>query len=296
MAEQQQTEKQQITGFSTVFQQGSYPYLYGGGQTNKQPSEKACFDQCLVDPACKYGTFVTASQSVDAATHAFGHMARFGECWLAAQTHAVPVACGVACKSFRKIHQDDTKPPTAAPNTMGRECTCDAADVPSIFMPCMATCAAHGLFHHAKAACTCNPATNSSSYTTCRQDPFTLHLRVHHLQPRFHTHALKGGERYRCKMVDANDCKCCDCADDGSFDNIRGIGFGVNTAAYPFLSESVVADAGACKTLCEANLACKVGTYISSGPKAGTCIFSANVIAKQNCEFACESFIKLAPA
>jgi hypothetical protein len=78
-----------------------------------------------------------------------------------------------------------------------------------------------------------------------------------------------------------------------TFDNIRGIGFGVNTAAYPFLSESVVADAGACKTLCEANLACKAGTYISSGPKAGTCIFSANVIAKQNCEFA---FIKLALA
>jgi hypothetical protein len=303
-----------ITGFSTVNQQGSFPYLHGGGQVNKQPSEEACSNQCMKNPACKYGTFVTASQSVSATTHAFGDTARFGECWLAAQTHAVPVACGVACKSFHKTHQEDPWPAAraAAPNTMGRECTCDPTDQPSTYMSCMATCDAHGLFHRTRAACTCDPAADRSSYTTCTQDPFSYHLRVQHLQPRFHTHALTGGERHRCKMVD-NDCKCCDCADDGSFDSIRGIGFGVHTAAPPFLSDSVVADTGACKTLCKANPACKAGTYInmaaelaaiarrerkfrtSSGHTAGTCIISANVIAAQTCEKACESFIKLPP-
>ena len=104
---------------------------------------------------------------------------------------------------------------------------------------------------------------------------------------------LKGGERHKCKMVSASDCKCCDCMDDGSFGNIRGIGFGLHTAASPFLSDSIVADAGACKTLCEDNAACKAGTYLSKGPTAGSCVISANVIAARNCEYACESFIKL---
>ena len=194
-----------MKAISTVYQRGSFPYLLGGGVTNIQASEKACMDQCLALPACKFGTFVTKGAAAAESTHSFSEMARYGECWLAAQTHPVEVKCGVPCKGFAKIHREAEQPTTPVPNhAQTDECECDPAGFPGdaeAFMSCLGACAAQGLSAYARKPCNCDPENDPSLFTKCSQDPFSYHINVRHLQPRFHTVALQGGEQHRCKMT-----------------------------------------------------------------------------------------------
>jgi len=194
-----------MKAISTVYQRGSFPYLLGGGVTNIQASEKACMDQCLALPACKFGTFVTKGAAAAESTHSFSEMARYGECWLAAQTHPVEVKCGVPCKGFAKIHREAEQPTTPVPNhAQTDECECDPAGFPGdaeAFMSCLGACAAQGLSSYARKPCNCDPENDPSLFTKCSQDPFSYHINVRHLQPRFHTVALQGGEQHRCKMT-----------------------------------------------------------------------------------------------
>lgn len=280
-----------------TYQLGKFPYLHGGGNQFVMPNENACMHACLKDPQCKFGTFVTAAKEVDG-THAFSHRARFGECWLSASTHEKPVECGVPCKGFMKAKADDELPTTPKPNIVQtNECTCNPADEPEIYMACMGHCTEHGLHNNIKrSACMCNPNEDTSKFTTCSQDPFSYHLNVQHLQPRFHTDAMKGGEQHRCMMVSDADCKCCDCYDAG-FYHIREIGFGMHTAAAPFLSEKapIVKDVSACQTLCGKNEECRAGTFINDGESKGECWLSHNLVSSQKCEKPCDSFIKVEP-
>jgi len=94
-----------IVPTGSVNQQGMYPYLLGGGSKNVQVSEEACIAQCESMAECLFGTYVTQGSAIDTSTHAYSHHVRAGECWLAAQTHSEPVACGVACKGFKKVQK-----------------------------------------------------------------------------------------------------------------------------------------------------------------------------------------------
>lgn len=282
---------------SQTFQMGMFPYLLGGGSVNIQASEQDCMDQCKSIAECKYGTFVTQGSSVDKSTHAFSHLVRYGECWLAAQTHSKPVACGVPCKGFQKALQTDPTPAPTEPNVaQDGQCHCDASTPSNVFMPCMAKCVSHGLHSFKRAACKCDPATDPSVFTTCTKGAFGSHIKVQHLQPRFHTVPFTGGEQHRCKMV-ADTCKCCDCTDGGGFYEIREIGFGIHTAAAPFIhpiSETpVVPTSHDCMDLCHNTQGCQAGTFINGGPDEGQCFLSRNVEQSKACSKPCQSFVRI---
>lgn len=287
----------EIKAISKAYQMGKFPYLYGGGSVNIQPDEQACMKQCMKDADCKYGTFVTAAKKVDG-THAFSHQARFGECWLSKTTHEKPVQCGVPCKGFQKVEAEDELPPTPAPNTkQTNECACNPEDDPHIYMSCMSHCTEHGLHNNIKrSTCMCNPNKQKSKFTTCEQDAFSYHINVHHLQPRFHTEAMKGGEQHRCMMISDTECSCCDCHDAG-FYHIREIGFGMHTAAAPFLTEipPKVTDLHACQSRCNDTPKCRAGTFISGGESKGECWLSENLVSSKKCVKPCDSFIKVEP-
>lgn len=292
-----------IKGMSKTFQMGMFPYLLGGGSVNIQASEQDCMDQCKSIPECKYGTFVTQGAAIDKSTHAFSHLVRYGECWLAAQTHSAPVACGVPCKGFQKLLQTDPTPAPTEPNgpvVQDGQCHCDASAPSDIFMSCMTKCVSHGLHSFTRAACTCDPANDPSVFTKCTKDPFGSHIKVQHLQPRFHTVPFKGGEQHRCKIVDDQTCKCCDCTDKGGFYEIREIGFGIHTAAAPFIhpisDTPTVATSHDCMDLCHNTEGCQAGTFINGGPDFGQCFLSRNVEQSAACTKPCQSFVRIVQA
>jgi hypothetical protein len=107
-------------------QVGAFPYLFGGGITNKQASLQACSTQCMEAPGCKYGTFVLSNAKLEAGYHAYGKEVKFGECWLSKFRHqsGKETSCSVTgggelvhCQGFakREITSAPTKGPTRTP-------------------------------------------------------------------------------------------------------------------------------------------------------------------------------------
>lgn len=289
---------------SKAFQMGKFPYLKNGS-TNMVDSEQACMDQCNSIPECQYGTFVTAAKETPDGTHAYSHAAKYGECWLSATTHEDPVACGVPCKGFQKVKLHDLAPkPDKAPrlDQTNEKCACDVQSMePEAYMKCMTACIAHGLHTYTKSACRCDPTTTQSKFTTCKQDAFTAHLLVEHLQPRFHTQAMNGGEQHRCMMIKPADgaeekCACCDCHDTGYY-SIREIGFGMHTAKAPFLAGAgpvMADDMHTCQEKChEIGDTCRAGTFITGGASEGQCYLSEHIEKAKACseEKPCASFV-----
>ena len=261
---------------STVFQMGMYPYLYLGGAQNVKPSREACEAQCLADKDCNFGTFVNqGGAALKEATHSYSTLVRYGECWLSKHTHTTNVRCGVACESFSKQPKLPSTTGAAEPTT-----TTTFAPRPT----------------YTSAPCHCDPLKHPSMFTKCKQDPFSYHILVRHLQPRFHTVPYEGGERHMCKMTDSTTCKCCDCRNDGSTFDIKEIGFGIHTAKAPFLMgggvNNVVKSFDDCRKLCHDNKLCNAGTYISAGTSEGQCWLSSYVESEQPCEKPCHSFVK----
>jgi hypothetical protein len=293
LAQRTHTEIKPVT---KAFQMGKFPYLRNGS-TNTVATEQACMDQCMTIPDCKFGTFVTAAADSPEGTHAYSHTANYGECWLSATTHDEPVACGVPCKGFQKVEVNDPEPTTRAPrlDQSNEMCTCVATMAPEVYMRCMTSCIAHGLHTYTRSACKCNPTDAESLFTTCHQDAFSAHIMVDHLQPRFHTEPMNGGEQHRCMMVSDTKCACCDCHNTGYY-SIREIGFGMHTAAAPFIEDPapVVGDMHACQEMChDHGDLCRAGTFITEGPSAGQCWLSHNIERAQQCsdEKPCASFV-----
>jgi len=96
-----------IEDYSFKFERGSSPYILPttpgqpeynvNNPNNLQATIETCKDQCKTIAGCKYGTFITDTNS-----------SRSGECWLSAQTSADDRLCGVSCQSFDKVSYDHT--------------------------------------------------------------------------------------------------------------------------------------------------------------------------------------------
>ena len=97
---------------SNMIQLGSMPYLVAGTIV---ASEMECKQQCLDNPRCKYGTYVTGDAALSDSSHAFKQRAIKGECWLSEHTHERPTACGVPCSSFQRTQNTE---PTAPARTL----------------------------------------------------------------------------------------------------------------------------------------------------------------------------------
>jgi hypothetical protein len=183
--------------------------------------------------------------------------------------------------------------------------------------------------------CDVKDPSQQSQFTTCHKDPFGQSIKVSHIEPRFHTKNYRGGEQHRCQMVKddptcseadkrnpnpghdgdhmtygdqdrwqhewgaeytcAKTCKCCDCRDHGSFFEIIDIGFGIHTAAEPFLTSEppMVHDAHECMQLCHEHPRCRAGSYMSDSDHKGQCWLSENIEVGKKCENTCESFVKI---
>ena len=251
-------------------QLGAYPYIYGGGQANRQQSVEACQQQCLSDPTCAFGTFVTRTAVLPSQTHAWGSVTREGECWLSAHTHVTEHHCGVPCTGFRKER-------SAAATTQAPAVTAAPAAPPAV------------------TACACSPEVHASAFTVCHLDPFNHHIRVVHLAARFHTQVYQQGVQHRCKIVASAACRCCDCNPEKRFKDIKSVGFGVHTATEPFLENGANnVTQYECEEQCHSIKQCLVGTWISShGSKKGACWLSSNVERASSCNQLCYSFEKV---
>ena len=135
------------------------------------PLYSSSINQCMSLDECLYGTFVTQGGSVKKHKVAHAeHLVRYGECWLAAQTHDTPVSCGVACKGFVKVAAPDVAPTTPPPNIeQANECQCDSTSEPEKYMRCMSMCKGHGLHTFQRFSCNCDPQTERSVFTMCRK-------------------------------------------------------------------------------------------------------------------------------
>jgi hypothetical protein len=285
------TPKWMITSVSEEVQMGTFPYLYGGGPANTQPTAAACEQQCLQDPACKYGTYVTQGSEASEAIHSFSSVVRYGECWLAAETHAKPIKCGVACHSFKK---EPWQPPAGKrwiqdpwPAQTGTWVDARTTRAPT----------PQPVHTYTKTPCNCDPGTDPSLFTLCHLDPFGSFIRVRHLQPRFHTVPMVGGEQHRCMVVGpTKKCECCDCRDNGSLYGLHEIGFGVHTAAAPYLlgggGNNVVQSFADCMAMCKSEPQCIAGTFITEGGNRGECWISAHVEKAAHCDKPCHSFVR----
>ena len=261
---------------STILQEGAFPYLFGGGARNMQPSVEACKQLCLHTEECRYGTYVTDTMKLKSAVHSYDSYTRQGECWLSATTHDGSPKCGVPCASFRKVRSVPTalSPPTLPPSS-------PPPPSPPPSPPCV-----------------CSPAQHTSSYTVCRQDPFNGRVHVLHLAPRFHTQIYATGARHRCRVLASKKCSCCDCVDSMRIQlrDMQSLGFGVHTATFPFVREgtdNVQPSLEACEAQCHALTNCIAGTWISGGDTKGQCWLSSAVEKASKCKMPCMSFVRV---
>ena len=93
-----------IQAAGRIYQQGSYPYLAGFAGKAVE-SQQECEEACRSLDECKYGTYVTKDADTSEGYN-YQKKAKAGECWLSAQTHSTPTACGVPCLGFRKTSKD----------------------------------------------------------------------------------------------------------------------------------------------------------------------------------------------
>ena len=264
---------------STVVQEGAFPYLFGGGARNMQPSAHACKQLCLETEECRYGTYVTDTMKLKSAVHAYDSYTRQGECWLSATTHDGSPKCGVPCASFRKVRSAQADESSARPPPPPPPSAPPPSPPPS-------------------PPCACSPAQHTSSYTVCRQDPFNGRVHVLHLAPRFHTQAYAPGARHRCRVLASKKCSCCDCVGGArsQLKDIQPLGFGMHTATFPFVREGtnhVQPSLEACEAQCHALTSCVAGTWISGGDTKGQCWLSSAVEKASKCKMPCMSFVKV---
>eukprot|EP00937_MAST-01D_sp_MAST-1D-sp2_P007052 g7052.t1 len=232
----------------TTYQQGSYPYLVPG---TAKKSLRDCQTACLEDDRCLYGTYVT-SDAHSKHGHNYDNSVKEGECWLAGQTHASPVACGVPCQGFRKVprahtHKKlDVRPPVREEK---RSCTATGWDGQNLATKCCTDTAAcwdgriitrspHAgcEFDFASVPgtpepwqcsspaphCECDPTLAKSAFVECHFDPWSGHPVATHLARRFHGKVLADHAQHRCLAVrspgNSLACKCCDCDPKIAFD------------------------------------------------------------------------------
>jgi hypothetical protein len=231
------TEKWEIVYFSSEYQLGKYPYIAGdeGQVPIITASVGACEKLCSDNPACKFGTMVTAGAKLTSSTHSYDNKARFGECWLSTQTHVDPehpnrlqaTKCGVACVSFRKVLAADkaaaervTAAPIHAPTAAGPAGFANPASARH------SNCHETSTGKHCSMSCHCDPFTQPSAFTQCKQDVFTGHIQTYHLTPKFHTRPFHPSTQHKCAVHKDKGCSCCSCDSVVGVHSFVGVGIG----------------------------------------------------------------------
>jgi hypothetical protein len=215
-----------MQAFSTTYQLGSYPYISGanGEVPIITKSVAECEALCKANPACKYGTTVTAGATLLGSIHAFDDKARFGECWLSATTHNSPTKCGVACSSFKKVL--DTEAKVSAPVDATRNTGVGASKVSVVPKADRKhNCNGKGDGKKCAMSCHCDPFAHPSAYTKCRTNPFSGQVQTYHLSPKFHTRPFHPSTQHRCAH-NAQGCSCCSCDTMVGVHSFVGVGIG----------------------------------------------------------------------
>jgi hypothetical protein len=272
---------------------GMAPYMAGGGQVNRQPSESDCRDQCLGMANCLVGTFVPQESAVqNSLSGVIG-----GECWLADHMHANLRNCDKTCKSFKKI-------PLLSSASKKKRQKKGQSPLPTV--------------------CQCDPARHHSTSVRCVYDLMAQQIAIHYLDAygKVVTEAeysrAHESDEHLCKVVGGH-CKCCTCVGPAQGSGTAATGlrsrtytsatvqpseaFGIKNVmtgwfegAAPYLagggSKNIQPSLAACKKQCAGMATCTFGSFTTAGAGTGECWLAQHVKSPSKCSRPCISFAK----